>query len=198
MVGFNYYREVCFRDDPQRLVEAARLLRISSSPPCLTAKQLTTLANDGFLVVPHFLTPSHAQAARTETLEMRTAGTFFAPPFGGGDWRSDVVHWLGAQAAQPALAAALAEVRALPESMRGFEGFKAAQRGVVPSRPPLGVPRTAQLACYTASPDGTKGGSGGRYRPHRDAPPHPRALLLPGIYMREVTAVLYLSPNEDK
>lgn len=194
----NYIGEVRFRDDPESLKEAARILRISSLPPRhLTAKQQKTLAADGYLVVPNWLGSAHLKAARAECVAMHTSGEFSAP-MGGDSVRTDMVHWLGSRSEQPALVAALAEMRALPASMRSFTGFEAARSdgGAMPTtRPPLGVPRTAQLAVYNAA---ETGGGGGKYRPHRDAPPHPRALLLPGIYMREVTAVLYLSPNEDE
>jgi hypothetical protein len=195
----NYLGEVLFRDDPQSLVEAARQLRISRRPPAMTKQQLASLAKDGFVEVPGFLAPAHVKAARAECTSMYAAGEF-APPIGGEAVRTDSVHWLGARAAQPALAAALAELRALPASMMtGFNGFEAERRhdGSLPPRDPLGVPRTAQLARYAPAAE-QEACDGGRYRPHRDAPPSPRALLLPGIYMRQLTAVLYLSPTADE
>jgi hypothetical protein len=197
LASTNYVREVRFRDDPSGLGEEARCHRLSSSPPPrLTAAQLASLSAEGFVVLPRFLTPAHVRAARAEAAAMHADGDF-GTPIGGGSVRTDAVHWLGTGATRPALVAALAELRAIAEPLRRFRGFDAARRddGLVPGTSPLGVPRTAQLAWY--APEGG-GAAGGRYGPHRDAPPHPRALVLPGIYMREVTAVLYLSPNEDE
>ena len=201
LAGVNAIGEVSYREDPQGLGEAARLLRLSSTaPPRLSASQQADLAANGYVVVARFLTAAHLRAARAEVAAMRKAGAF-APAVGGEVVRTDSVHWLGIRAAQPALVAALAELRALPATMRSFGGFEAARvEGAEAARPLLGVPREGQLACYEPAASREGQCSGARYRPHRDgfASPHPRALLLPGIYMREVTAVLYLSPNEDE
>uniref|UniRef100_A0A7S4EUS2 Prolyl 4-hydroxylase alpha subunit Fe(2+) 2OG dioxygenase domain-containing protein n=2 Tax=Chrysotila carterae TaxID=13221 RepID=A0A7S4EUS2_CHRCT len=82
----------------------------------------------------------------------------------------------------------------------------------------LGVPRAGQLACYSITHaqqcggDGGSGDDGGdgsgaalagtdskgaRYKAHRDGIGRMcmQALMFPGTYMREVTAVLYIAPE---
>lgn len=67
----------------------------------------------------------------------------------------------------------------------------------------LGVPLSCQLACYSprAEADEEAQASGGaRYVPHRDGfaslPLSSRAILLPSVAAREVTAILYLTDTE--
>lgn len=96
---------------------------------------------------------------------------------------------------------------------RGFAPPADEWRGSSSSVVPLGVPMAAQLGCYAAAGEraqveGTTVESaaelaelsatgGARYRPHRDGhshhPFHPSSIMLPGIAMREITAILYLT-----
>jgi hypothetical protein len=88
--------------------------------------------------------------------------------------------------------------------------IKAVEAGLpspMPARPAppraLGVPMSCQLACYSprAEADNEAKASGGaRYVPHRDGfaslPFSSRAILLPSVAAREVTAILYLTDTE--
>jgi hypothetical protein len=181
---------------------------VSPSPLAISAEQIASLEENGWLVLDGVLTREQVLSARREADCLE-----FAPTEQHGTAvRTDEVRWIrdDAQisslppavpggAPGPALAAACGRLRSIASQLQrgGFRGFR--QRGKASVS--LGVPRALQLSRYP--PLDRLSGSAPLYRPHLDgynrAPWSLSALLHrlqhPGqsaVAARQLTAIVYL------
>lgn len=222
--------ETIDRESP--LNAAAHEKRASlSSGLVLSATALQSLGQQGYVVIDDALTPPALNVARCECSKLREDDAFKVTDQHGGT-RSDAVVWVteGADRSSswwsrpdptPGLSVILRGLRGLAAQLdgaTGWQGFAQEEEGLMGRIVDLGVPPSAQLACYprsTASTlDSVRAETGGaRYVAHRDGLAFGRAilspfsiepwkgllfaLLEPALCMREMTCIIYLSEAAD-
>jgi len=187
--------------------KAASLRDMESDLPfSISAEQVASLAEQGYLVIDNVMSIQQVQSARCEAdmLDFVPTGQH------GSAVRTDEVRWLRDDDAPlvldsphggPGLAVAMQRLRAIAHQLQlsGFRGFHSQKFASVS----LGVPRALQLSRYPRE----NGDSAPLYRPHRDGYTYrpwslsalARRLMYPeqsAVAARQLTAILYLQHPE--
>jgi len=193
--------EVIERESPSAANRHERLKKCKAISPA----QFDQLHAQGYLVVDGFLPEPVLDAARSDCVS--AASSFQRTDQHAAAVRSDSIYWMneGDTSNRPGLLTVLRAVRGLASQLdtdhqrrRERELLDDVHGGARLIE--LGVPRGAQVAKYTAptEDDVVNSTGGARYTAHRDGIAWglgsvAQAVLMPGICMREVTAIVYLT-----
>lgn len=186
----------------------------SSTTTPISAAAVATLRKQGYVVIDDMLPEAALAAARRDAQALKDSGELRSTDQHSAEVRSDRVCWVreeqpctcgdGLQFAMRWLRSVALQIDTAADG-GAWSGF--ASNPLWCGAVPLGVPRSAQLACYDAGSgsqfddpeeaEAVQATGGARYRAHRDGvtrhPLHPKSAMLPGISMREITAIVYLT-----